>query len=82
MNSTQLQVAQDLPLHARGRARTHPFSHTPCACRIPERRRVRQWAGAWELAKNVRGGKGRHPRSSPTDVNCTAPPQAFHFTSC
>ena len=32
--------------------------------------------------KNMRGAKARLPRSSPTDVNCTAPPQAFHFKSC
>lgn len=50
-----------------------------------ERRRVRPpqpWAGAWEPAGNVRGGKGGLLSRSPTDVNPTAPPQALQPRSC
>lgn len=32
--------------------------------------------------KTCVGAKGRLPNSSPTDVNCIALPQAFHFRSC
>lgn len=37
--------------------------------------------GSWQK-KNVRGAKGRLLRSSPTDINCAALPQAFHCRSC
>lgn len=67
--------------HTRAYTHTHPLSRLPCAMQNSGEE-ARPPAG-WRVraGKEPAQGQGRLPRSSPTDMNGTAPSQAFHFGS-